>query len=45
MINPYIQIYNNQVGSGLAAYQGVRYQRGHGFFGRLFGGVFNFIKQ
>jgi hypothetical protein len=45
MSNPYIQIYNSQVGSGLAAYQGVRYQRGHGFFGRLIAGIGNFIKD
>lgn len=27
--------YINQAGTGLAGFQGVRYQRGHGFFGRL----------
>ena len=44
MSNPYINYYNSQVGSGLAAFQGVRYQRGHGFFGRILGGIGNFIK-
>ena len=27
--------YINQAGTGLAGFQGVRYQRGHGFFGRM----------
>lgn len=44
MSNPYIQYYNNQVGSGLAAFSGVRYQRGHGFFGRILGGIGSFFK-
>ena len=45
MSNPYLQYYNNQVGSGLAGFQGVRYQRGHGFFGRLFSGIGSFVKD
>ena len=45
MSNPYIQIYENQVGSGIPVFQGVRFQRGHGFFGRLFSGIGNFIKD
>jgi hypothetical protein len=28
--------YVNQAGSGLSGFEGVRYQRGHGFFGRFF---------
>jgi hypothetical protein len=28
--------YINQAGSGLPGFEGVRYQRGHGFFGRVF---------
>ena len=35
MHNPYIQYYKTQAGTGLAGYQGVRYQKGHGFFGRI----------
>jgi hypothetical protein len=33
--NPYIGYYVNQVGSGISHYQGVRYQKGHGFFGNI----------
>jgi hypothetical protein len=45
-MNPYISYYNNQVGSGLAGFQGLRYQKGHGFFGRLFSNVLlPFVKQ
>ena len=44
MSNPYIQYYADQAGSGISAFQGVRYQRGHGFFGRLFSGLGNFVK-
>ena len=36
MTNPYLEYYSNQAGSGLAGFQGYRYQRGHGFFGNLF---------
>ena len=36
MINPYIEYYSNQAGSGLGGFEGYRYQRGHGFFGTLF---------
>ena len=35
-MNPYIAYYNNQVGSGLAGFQGIRYQKGNGWFRRLF---------
>ena len=45
MVNPYIEIYNSQVGSGIPAFQGVRIQRGHGFFGNLFSGIGNLIKN
>lgn len=45
-MNPYNNYYLNQVGSGLPGFQGVRYQRGAGFFGRLFSGtIFPFLKQ
>jgi hypothetical protein len=45
-MNPYNNYYLNQVGSGLPGFQGVRYQRGGGFFGRLFSGtIFPFLKQ
>lgn len=36
MVNSYEQYYLEQAGSGLTVYQGVPYQRGHGFFGTLF---------
>ena len=45
MSNPYSNYYNNQAGSGLSGFQGVRYQRGHGFFGRMFSGLGNFVKE
>jgi hypothetical protein len=44
-MNPYASYYVNQVGSGLAGYSGIRYQRGGGFFGRLFSGIGNFVKE
>jgi len=34
-MNPYIAYYRNQGGSGLTGFEGVRYQRGSGFFSRL----------
>lgn len=30
------EYYTNQAGSGLSGFEGVRYQRGNGFFGRIF---------
>jgi len=39
MSNPYLAYYANQAGSGLAGFQGVRYQRGHGFFSSIFQNV------
>jgi len=39
MSNSYINYYLNQAGSGLSAFEGVRYQRGNGFFGRLLSGA------
>jgi hypothetical protein len=44
-MNPYLSYYNNQVGTGLAGFQGLRYQKGHGWFGRLFTSVLPFMKQ
>lgn len=44
MSNPYINHYINQIG-GLQGFSGVRYQRGHGFFSRLFSGVGSFVKD
>src|ERR1700712_1748936 len=35
MSNPYLAYYKQQAGTGLTGFQGYRYQRGHGFFGRL----------
>lgn len=38
--------YVNQAGSGIVPYAGMRFQKGRGFFGRLFTGtVFPLIKQ
>jgi len=34
-MNPYIDYYKQQAGSGLVGFEGARYQKGHGFFGRL----------
>jgi len=34
-MNPHVNYYLNQVGTGLPGFAGIRYQRGHGFFGRL----------
>ena len=34
--NPYITYYSNQAGSGISGFQGVRFQRGAGFFGNVF---------
>ena len=36
MSNPYTQYYANQVGSGIPGFSGVRYQRGSGFFSKIF---------
>ena len=46
MNNPYVNYYSQQaqIGGALKGFSGVRFQRGHGFFGRLFSGVGNFIK-
>lgn len=44
-MNPYATYYVNQAGTGLAGFSGVRYQRGHGFFGRLFSGIGSFVKD
>lgn len=38
-MNPYESYYVNQAGTGLVGFQGVRYQRGNGIFGRFFRGV------
>lgn len=35
MNNPYIEYYVNQAGTGIAGFQGIKYQRGYGFFGRI----------
>ena len=35
MNNPYLEYYREQAGSGLSGFQGVKFQRGHGFFGRI----------
>lgn len=34
--NPYTSYYVNQCGSGIVAYQGVRQQKGFGFFSKIF---------
>ena len=35
-MNPYTDYYVNQAGSGLRGFSGARYQRGHGWFSRIF---------
>jgi hypothetical protein len=45
MSNPYVDYYLNQSGSGLAGFSGTKYQRGHGFFSRLFGAALPLLKQ
>lgn len=35
MSNPYRDYYITQAGTGISGFAGVRYQKGHGFFGRL----------
>jgi hypothetical protein len=35
MTNELIPYYQSQAGSGISGFQGIKYQRGHGFFGRL----------
>ena len=45
MHNPYLEYYTNQAGSGLAGFQGLKYQRGHGFFGSLFGSILQPLAQ
>jgi hypothetical protein len=35
MSNDLVNYYENQAGSGIPGFHGVKYQRGHGFFGRL----------
>src|SRR5882762_4621808 len=36
MENPYVDYYINQAGTGISGFVGTRYQRGNGFFGRIF---------
>ena len=37
--NSFENYYVNQAGSGIAGFSGIKYQRGHGFFGKLFSGT------
>lgn len=39
MVNSYDEYYIEQAGSGFTPYQGLPYQRGHGFFGSLFSSI------
>jgi hypothetical protein len=43
-MNPYESYYINQVGSGLPGFQGIKYQKGHGFFNRMVASIGNIIK-
>jgi len=36
MHNPYVEYFRTQAGTGLTGFQGIKHQRGHGFFGRIF---------
>lgn len=33
--NPYTNYYVNQAGNGISGFEGIRYQRGNGFFGNI----------
>ena len=33
--NPYLNYYANQAGNGISGFEGIRYQRGNGFFGNI----------
>ena len=33
--NPYLNYYVNQAGNGISGFEGIRYQRGGGFFGNI----------
>lgn len=35
-VNDYSRYYTNQAGNGLAGFEGYRFQKGYGFFGRIF---------
>ena len=37
--NHFTAYYVNQAGTGISGYSGVKYQKGHGFFGRLLSGA------
>lgn len=36
MVNPYLNYYKNQIGSGIPGYRGMRRQKGYGMFSSLF---------
>lgn len=40
-----MEYYAEQAGSGLSPYVGIRFQKGHGFFGRIIKGAVPLIKQ
>lgn len=40
-----MEYYAHQAGTGLAAYGGIRFQKGHGFFGRIIKGAVPLIRQ
>ena len=44
MSNPYLQFYKLQAGGNLAHFEGVRYQRGRGWFSKLGGKVMPALK-
>jgi len=44
MNNPYIDYFEQQAATGISGFEGTRYQRGHGFFGRILKGVYPLIR-
>lgn len=45
MENPYFEYYTNQAGYGISGFSGQRYQRGRGFFSKVFSNaLFPFLK-
>ena len=45
MTNPFLDYYKQQAGTGIAGFRGVKFQKGHGFFGRvLSNAVFPLLK-
>lgn len=44
MSDPLVNYFENQAGSGISGFQGVRFQKGHNIFGRAFKFIFPVLK-